>query len=308
MKIPIDKFRNYLLNKNLKNKTVEEYLYYFNRFLIYEAFTQENVGRFLSKKENMNGVSRSFLMNLRKFLMINYREMGLSPDNRLEISEIELPQMSGRTKERLVKPLTEEQILQIEKHLPTERERLQLFMSYYGGLRIGELFRIRVISFNWEEWKKDMNQVGECSVLGKGNKEGLAFFPPSLMKRIATYIRSQDYKSLSAYLFMKKVGDAEEIDVSNKVRTWQNNLKNAGIKAGITKLDAKGKIIHDTRVHPHKLRHSWGYYLKNVKKMDIRDIQEILRHSSIVSTQRYTYVDKSDLKKMLSKDVFAPQV
>jgi len=300
MRIPIDKFRNWLVNKNLKTKTIEEYLYYFNKFLLYGPFTQENVSRFLSKKENMNGVSRSFLMNLRKFLMVNYKELGLNQDNRIDVSEVELPKLTGRVKERLVKPLTEEQILKLEQYLPREREKLQLLMSYYGGLRVGELYKIRIISFNWDEWKKDINQVGECSVFGKGDKEGLAFFPSAIMKRIAAFIHSQNYSSPSSYLFMKNVDDIEKVNISNRVSTWQKHLRNAGIKSGISQVDANGNIIQDTRVHPHKLRHSWGHYLKSIKKLDIRDIKEFLRHSSIISTQRYTYTDKSELKELLS--------
>ena len=85
---------------------------------------------------------------------------------------------------------------------------------------------------------------------------------------------------------------------------WRNHLKKAAIRAGIIRFDDKGKVIPDTNVHPHKLRHSWGHHLKNVKKLDIRDIQEILRHTSITSTQRYTLVDKAQVKKRLSEDVF----
>lgn len=304
MKIPILNFRTWLENKGLKARTIKDYMYYCNKFLPYHSFTQENVNKYLADKGNMNHVARGFLINLKKFLMVNYKELGLDQDSRIEVAEVELPALTGRIKQRLVKPLTEEQVLEIEKYLEGELNKLKLLMSYYAGLRIGELYKIRIVSFNWDEWKKDMNQVGECRVYGKGDKEGLAFFPSKLMKRIAKHIHAENYPSLSSYLFMKKFDSEEQVNIDNRMKTWGKQLKKAAIKAGIIKFDSSGEIIHDTDVYPHKLRHSWGYHLKNVKKMDLRDIQEILRHSSITSTQRYTYTDKSHLKKILIKDVF----
>ena len=145
-----------------------------------------------------------------------------------------------------------------------------------------------------------MTRLGECRVFGKGDKEGIALFPPEIMKRVATFIRvSKKFTSLSSYIFLRKLESIEGIDISNRTRQWQKKLRKAGIDAGIIQFDGKGKIIPDTNVHPHKRRHSWGYYLKNVKKLDTRDIQEVLRHTSITTTQRYTYTDKSHLKELL---------
>ncbi|HEC66514.1 MAG TPA: hypothetical protein ENI23_14600 [bacterium] len=306
MNIPVDKFRDWLVNKNLKWRSIKEYTYYFNKFTTREPFyTQESINRFLSDKTSMNRVARGFLLNLKKFILVNYKELNISREMRMDISEIELPQLSGRVEQKLINPLTEEQILEIEKNIPHEKGRLQLLMSYYGGLRLGELLKIKVISFNWEEWKKDINNIGECRVHGKGEKEGIAFFPPDLMRRIAKFIRSGTYPSPSSYLFIKSKEDPKDLSVSNKAFPWRKVLRDAAIKAGIMKFDEEGGVIPETNVTPHKLRHSWGYHLKNVKKVDIRDIQEILRHSSISTTERYTQVDKSQTKEILSKDVFS---
>lgn len=304
MKIPINDFRSFLENRNLKERTVSEYIYYCLRFLPYKRFTQENINRFTSKKGNMSPSSRGFLKNLKKFLMLNHKELGISQEDRMEIAEVELPTVSGRPKVRLINPLTENHILEIEKYLESEKDKLKLLMSFYAGLRTGELHKIKIVSFNWDEWKQDMNQVCECRVYGKGDKEGIAFFPPILMKRIAKYISTQSYPSLSSYLFMKGVDSKVGGNIQGKTHNWQIKVKRAAIKAGIVKFDDNGKIIPETNVSPHRLRHSWGYHLKNVKNMDIRDIQEILRHSSIRSTEIYTRIDKSVLKEKLSKNIF----
>ena len=53
MRIALDKFETWLRNKNLKERTVENYIYYFNKFT-YESYDQETVSRFLSDKSNRN--------------------------------------------------------------------------------------------------------------------------------------------------------------------------------------------------------------------------------------------------------------
>lgn len=300
MKVAIKDFEDFLFNKNLKKRTVEQYVYYFLNFsLIGKKFNQMTVNKFLSSPSNKNSVARSFLVNFKKFLILNYRELGLSTEERLEIAEVEIPELTGRKKQRLIHPLTEEQVLGLEKYLKEEKYKLQLLLSFYGGLRIGELLKIQIVSFNWEEWKKDMAQYGECRVYGKGNKEGIAFFPPWLMKRIARFIRMGNFKSLSSYIFLNKVENLENINFENRKVAWNTVLKKAGIAAGLTKLNSEGKPIKETVVHPHRLRHSFGFHLKTIRKLDIRDIQELLRHSSISSTQIYTKVEKGYLKERL---------
>jgi len=83
MKIPLDKFEEWLKNKNLKERTIENYIYYYNKFS-FDSFNQETISRFLSQKANRNSIARGFLVNLKKFLLINYQELGISQESRLK--------------------------------------------------------------------------------------------------------------------------------------------------------------------------------------------------------------------------------
>lgn len=291
----MDRFEEWLKNKNLKERTIENYIYYFNKFT-FDSFDQETISRFLSKKQNRNNIARSFLINFKRFLLVNYEELGLSQESRVKIAEVELPRLTGRTRQRLIKPIPHEQIQLLEKHLETEKLKLQLLLSYYCGLRLGELLKITILSFNWEQWKKDISKMGECRVYGKGDKEGIALVPAYLMKRVAIYIKSRHFDSLDSKLFVSGNGS---LNLKNKSRTWQSKLREAGIKAGITKLDDNGIPIKDTVVHPHRLRHSYASYLLNDRGLNLREVQEILRHSSIQSTQIYTHINKERLKQRL---------
>ena len=299
MKINIDKFESWLRNKNLKERTIEEYLYYFNKFLD-NVFNQETVSRFLANKSHRNIVARSFLINLRKFILVNYKELGFTIDQRLEVSEVELPKITGREKKREIIPLKLEDINLLEKHLETEKLKLQLLCSYYGALRVGEMLKIRVISFNWKDWKKDMSKMGECRVLGKGDKEGIAFFPKELMIRIAKYIKSQKNLDINSTIFIKNY--LSHRSIKSGATIWQKKLREAGIKAKLIKFDGKGKVIPETVIHPHLLRHSYASYLVDDKGMDIRKVQILLRHSSITSTEIYVHIDREKLKQELSSN------
>lgn len=295
MRIPLELFESFLVNKNLKPRTVENYVYYFSKFT-YESFNQETVSRFMSDQANRNIVARSFLLNLKKFLLLNYDSLGLTPEVRLKVSEVELPKITGRARTRIVHTIPHDQIPLLESALEKEEDKLKLLMTYYGGLRMGELLKISIISFNWDKWKRDMTKAGECRVFGKGDKEGLAFFPSSLMARIARFVRSREYSAVNASLFSSP--DKKEFKIKNESRNWQLTLAEAGIKSGITQKDGEGKVIKETAIHPHLLRHSWATHLKDMGK-DIRDIQVVLRHSDIRSTQIYTHVDKDKLKETL---------
>ena len=297
MKVPIEQFEVWLRNKNLKDRTVQNYIYYFNKF-IYEAYNQETVSLFLSLKENRNTIARSFLLNFQKFLSVNYKGLGLTPEVRVMVAEVELPKLTGRKKVRLVKPIPHEQIALIEAKLPNEKYKVMLLLSYYCALRLGELLKITILSFNWDEWKKDLSKMGECRVYGKGDKEGIALVPAAIMRRVARYIKSKDWASTNSYLFLRNGN--KELNLKNRGRTWQMKLRAAGIEAGLPQRSPEGEIIQDTVTHPHRLRHSYASYLINERGLDIREVQEVLRHSSIQSTQIYTHINKEKLKAKLS--------
>lgn len=214
MRVPIDKFEDWLINKNLKERTIENYVYYFNKFT-YDSFNQESVSRFLADKSNRNSIGRSFLVNFRRFLMVNYKELGISQDSWKNIAEVELPKLTGRTKQRLIKPVPHEHIRLIEERLETEQLKIMLLLTYYCALRMGELLKITVLSFDWEKWKKDTSKMGECRVFGKGDVEGIALIPAVLMRRITHYIKSRKFSTLDSKLFIR--GNAD-VNLKNKGR------------------------------------------------------------------------------------------
>lgn len=246
---------------------------------------------------NRNSVARAFLLNLKRFLTLNYKELLISDELKVDISNVELPTITGRIKKRVIRPIHHDDIFIIEQCLRYEKERLQLLLSYFCALRLGELFKMTIVSIDWDKWKRDKSKMGEAIVLGKGDKEGTAYIPREIMTRIAKYIHTQNFISIDSFLFRDP---KKEYNFSALSRAWQLKLASAGIKARVAKLDGFGKPIPNTTVHPHRLRHSYASYLINEVGMDVRKVQVMLRHSDISSTQIYTHVEEQLLKDELS--------
>jgi len=285
--IPLNLFEQWLLNKGLKERSIKNYVYYFNRFN-HKRFNQEAVSRFLSEKGHRNTIARSMLINLKECMSRNHKELKIDPYYYKEINDVYLPSITGRKGQKLINPLAEEQILLLETAMETEQLKIMVLICYHAGLRLGELIKIKVNSFNWDLWKKKLESMGEVKVFGKGDKEGIALLPAVLMKRISQFIRSNpdQYKGIDSRLF------------SIGASSFQKYLHAAGLKSKITQIKEDGSILEETRVHPHKLRHSYAHNLL-IKGVDIRYIKEALRHSSIQSTQIYTRLSTKELKEKL---------
>jgi site-specific recombinase XerD len=285
--IGVDYFREYLKQKGLSERYIKENLYYFLGFTAGYRFNQEGVRKFSIEKKNSNISARAFIKNLKECLLLNYKALGVNEEQYKEINEVSLPKQTGRTEIKITVPLNLEQIKLLEENLTTEELKLMLMLSYYCGLRLGELISIKINSFNWGVWKNNPEEMGEVIVLGKGSKQGTAIIPSWLMKRITNFINVKKFKQgIDSKLF------------SVPARTWENTLSRVGVTTKITIIDEHGKPVENTRVYPHRLRHSYAHNLLK-SGVDIRYIKEALRHTSISSTQIYTYVSKDELKEKL---------
>lgn len=287
MKIELKLFQEYLTLKGLSPRTIKEYSAYALRYQTIGAFNSLAISRFLTDKSNQNNVARSFILILKKFLLYYKEEIGITEEEFKEIAQTEVPSISGRKKTKITIPLTPKEIKLLEEQLPTQELKLMLLICFEGGLRLQELIGIRISSFNWERLKEYPEEQGEVRVLGKGNKEGTAILPNWLMKRIKEYLKANSTRFNQSSRLFKIQG-----------RSFEVHLKEAGIKAGLTKKDNNGEYIQSTITHPHRLRHSLAGKLIR-EGVDIRYIQEALRHVNIASTQRYTQLSKEDLKKKL---------
>lgn len=151
-----------------------------------------------------------------------------------------------------------------------KRDRAMLETLYGLGLRVSELVSLRISNI-WTE-------QGFVSVIGKGDKQRLVPLGGMARDAIRDYLEvrgpAADRES-SDILFLNRFGRAlTRIAVFKMIKAY-------AVKAGISK-----------EISPHTLRHSFATHLIE-NGADLRAVQEMLGHESILTTEIYTHIDSS---------------
>ncbi|MCD8786246.1 site-specific tyrosine recombinase XerD [Staphylococcus gallinarum] len=159
------------------------------------------------------------------------------------------------------------------------RDRTMLELLYATGMRVSELIHIEL---------DDVNLImGFVKVFGKGNKERIVPLGEAVIEYLTHYIeniRPQLLKrTITPVLFLNMHGKP-----LSRQAIWKM-IKQNGIKANINKT-----------LTPHTLRHSFATHLLE-NGADLRAVQEMLGHSDISTTQLYTHVSKSQIRKMYNE-------
>ena len=153
-------------------------------------------------------------------------------------------------------------------------------LLYSTGIRVSELASLTHEKIDF--------RAGTILVLGKGNKERVVPIGRHCQQALLNYIDSMpthQKRGSQTPLFLNKEGEALS------VRSIQRNLREFAIEI-LGPLGAK--------VTPHTLRHSCATHLLS-RGAGLREIQELLGHQSLVTTQKYTQVDVERLRTAYQK-------
>ena len=159
------------------------------------------------------------------------------------------------------------------------RDRTILELLYATGMRVTELIDLEVENVNLI--------MGFVKVFGKGGKERIVPLGDTVIGYLSTYL-----ETVRPQLLKTTVTNALFLNLHGKPLSRQGiwkMIKQNGIKANINKT-----------LTPHTMRHSFATHLLE-NGADLRAVQEMLGHSDISTTQLYTHVSKSQIRKMYNE-------
>lgn len=157
------------------------------------------------------------------------------------------------------------------------RNKAILETLYSAGLRVAEL-----CGMNTQDWDRDSN---ELRVRGKGKKERIA-----MLGKCAT-------AALHDWLAIRK--PSPKIKPADADAMWLNRfgtrLSDWSVRQCVVKKSAHAAGV-DLRTSPHTMRHSFATHMID-NGAGLREVQELLGHASIGTTQVYTHVSTARLKE-----------
>lgn len=160
------------------------------------------------------------------------------------------------------------------------RNKAMLETLYSCGLRVSELISLRLGDLFFDD--------GFIRVVGKGDKQRLVPVSDEARKNIELWLEQRrtmtkiDTKSIDIVFLNRRGKKLSRVHVFNVI-------KEAAESAGI-----------DKQVSPHTFRHSFATHLLE-GGASIRQVQEMLGHESIITTEIYTHLDRTHLRKSLEK-------
>jgi integrase/recombinase XerD len=208
--------------------------------------------------------------------LLHLKERGLSPSSRnVAISGMKFfyHQCLGWNEKQLFIPprkrswqlpevLSPKEVERLLLAATTQRDRCLLMTAYATGLRVSELVRLKVSAIDSHRMMVRVEQ-------GKGRKDRYTILSQRLLCELRSYWK--EHRS-PTYLFPNRKGTPISIDYAQKT------YNRAKLRAGIE----KGHGIHT-------LRHCFATHLLEAG-VDLRTIQTLLGHTSLLSTERYLQI------------------
>ncbi len=282
IKSAISGFFNYLqYEKKLSKNSLAAYQVDLEQFTIYcpEAISSSvDCEKYISYIQNQvykPATLKRKASSIQQFLDYLYHDSWIT-------SKIELPITTPKIPKTLPKVMTKVQIDSIISGLlkvskTPLRDQIVINLLYKCGLRVDECVHITI---------ENINRNLTIKVIGKRSKERIIPISKETLKLIKSYIKKERTsleKSPSPYLILNRRG---------------TNLTRQGITFIINK-NTLGPLTT-----PHIFRHSFATHLLE-RDASIREVQELLGHSSIITTQKYTQV--STKKRRSIYDIAHPR-
>ena len=275
----IIEYKNYLTNiRNYSQLTIKNYLSSLNMFLKFMEANSFNIEKFNFKKfelfyEFLQNKKLSVSSRKRHIFALDNFFTFLVDHKYIKTNPIILIK-EGRERKKLPTFFTKKELKKIFKKIYTSNLDLQtkaiIYTLLFMGLRTSELINIKLSDINFER--------ETLRICGKRDKVRYVFIHPLLS---SIYKVILNYKT--TYLFTNKQGD---------------KFSPRYIQYLVKKVFKKLNITYD--VIPYKFRHSFATFLLN-ETNDILFVKDMLGHSNIKTTEIYSHIYPSKIRKKLIK-------
>ena len=193
---------------------------------------------------------------------------------------LEMPRIEKHLPEVLTVQEIDDMIAHIDMSKPEgHRNRAIIEMLYGSGLRVSELTDLRLSNI--------YRQDGYMRIIGKGNKQRLVPISPEADKQLGYWLEDRNRLDIKP--------EATDIVFLNH---YGRQLTRAMIFTIVKRLAQEADIRKN--ISPHTLRHSFATHLLQ-NGADLRIIQQLLGHESIVTTEIYTHINIHDLREAVLK-------
>lgn len=265
----LEKLENELKLRGFSKKTIEAYMFHNKRFLEFikkdtSEITKDDVkaylGNLISDKKQ-SPRSVGLALSSIKFMYKTLLKRDIFEDIKAPKLEKKIPTV-----------LTKDEVKGLLDSVKNKKHRLLIEFMYSSGLRVSECVSIKIDDLDLDD------RTGTIRA-GKGKKDRHIILSNKVVEHLREHLANRNDNN--PHVFNVK-------DRHMGVRQAQKIVNKSAKQANIKK-----------RVFCHALRSSFATHLLE-EGTDIRVIQELLGHSNLATTERYTKVSKEQLKKVKS--------
>jgi integrase/recombinase XerC len=227
----------------------------------------------LHRKNKKSSIARK-ISTLRSFFkyLVREQQVAVNPAKSVSTPKREKPLPSTLTVDeafRLVESPSDDEKPQ------KARDRAILELLYSSGIRVSELVGLNVSQLDTE--------LGIVKVLGKRRKERIVPVGSKAVEAVNAYLEERGTVNRDDPLFLNsRGGRLTQRSIGRLVKAYT-------LRSGIFR-----------KISPHSLRHTFATHLLD-SGADIREIQEMLGHASLSTTQRYTHLTMGKLMEVYDK-------
>ncbi|MDA8174919.1 MAG: tyrosine recombinase XerC [Nitrospiraceae bacterium] len=172
------------------------------------------------------------------------------------------------------------------------RDRAVLELLYSSGLRVSEVSTLDIDDLNFSE--------GLVKVRGKGKKERIVPVGGKALAALKLYMNAR-YKVRAGTRKTKNTPGQRQWNTAGTplfINRLGGRLTERAVRRAV--VENARKSLLGKKASPHTLRHTFASHLLQ-SGADLRVIQELLGHSSLSTTQRYTHLDLAHLMEVYDK-------